>query len=135
MSVRVEHDGPVTTVTIDRPEVRNAVDRATAEALADAFRAFDADDDAAVAVLTGAGGHFCAGADLKAVGDGARQPGRARRRRPDGADPDAAVQAGDRGDRGLRRRRRARAGASGPTCGSRPATRCWACSAAAGACP
>ncbi len=70
MSVRIDRDGPVTTVTIDRPEVRNAVDRPTAEALADAFRAFDADDDASVAVLTGAGGHFCAGADLKAVGEG-----------------------------------------------------------------
>ncbi len=68
--MRVDSDGPVTTVTIDRPEVRNAVDRATAEALAEAFRAFDADDAAAVAVLTGAGGHFCAGADLKAVGQG-----------------------------------------------------------------
>ena len=70
MSVRIDREGPVTTVTIDRPEVRNAVDRPTAEALADAFRAFDADDDASVAVLTGAGGHFCAGADLKAVGEG-----------------------------------------------------------------
>jgi enoyl-CoA hydratase len=69
-SVRVDTDGPVTTVTIDRPEVRNAVDRDTAEALADAFRAFEADDAASVAVLTGAGGHFCAGADLKAVGEG-----------------------------------------------------------------
>ena len=118
-SVRVERDGPVTTVTIDRPEVRNAVDRPTAEALADAFRAFDADDDASVAVLTGAGGHFCAGADLKAVGDGAWQPGRGRRRRPDGADPDAAVQAGDRRDRGVRRGRRARAGALGRPAGGR----------------
>jgi enoyl-CoA hydratase len=70
VSVRVHSDGPVTTVTIDRPEVRNAVDRPTAEALAEAFRAFEADEDAAVAVLTGAGGHFCAGADLKAVGEG-----------------------------------------------------------------
>ena len=70
MSVRVDQDGPVTTVTIDRPEARNAVDRPTAEALAEAFRAFDADDNAAVAVLTGAGGHFCAGADLKAFGEG-----------------------------------------------------------------
>jgi len=68
--VRVERDGPVTVVTIDRPEVRNAVDRPTAILLADAFRAFDADDDAAVAVLTGAGGTFCAGADLKGVADG-----------------------------------------------------------------
>jgi enoyl-CoA hydratase len=69
-TIRVEHDGPVWTVTIDRPEVRNAVDGPTARALADAFRAFDADADARVAVLTGAGGHFCAGADLRAVASG-----------------------------------------------------------------
>jgi enoyl-CoA hydratase len=69
-TVRVEHDGPVTIVTIDRPEVRNAVDRVTAEALADAFRAFDGDRERDVAVLTGAGGAFCAGADLKAVASG-----------------------------------------------------------------
>src|SRR3954465_6175703 len=68
--VHVERDGPVTTVILDRPDVRNAVDGLTAAALADAFRAFDADDDAAVAVLTGAGGMFCAGADLKAVATG-----------------------------------------------------------------
>src|SRR5687767_306462 len=68
MSVRVERDGPVTTVVIDRSEARNAVDGPTAAALADAFRDFDADDAAAVAVLHGAGGTFCAGADLKAVG-------------------------------------------------------------------
>jgi enoyl-CoA hydratase len=67
VSVRTERDGPVTTVVIDRPEARNAVDRATADALADAFRAFDEDDAAAVAVLWGAGGTFCAGADLKAM--------------------------------------------------------------------
>jgi enoyl-CoA hydratase len=74
MAVRVEREGPVTTVILDQPEVRNAVDRATAEALADAFRAFDADEEAAVAVLWGAGGTFCAGANLKAVaaGDGNR---------------------------------------------------------------
>ena len=58
------------TVTIDRPEVRNAVDRPTADALEEAFRAFDADETLDVAVLTGAGGTFCAGADLKAVADG-----------------------------------------------------------------
>jgi enoyl-CoA hydratase len=68
MTVRVERSGPVTTVILDRPEVRNAVDGPTAAALADAFRAFDADASAAVAVLHGAGGTFCAGADLKAVG-------------------------------------------------------------------
>jgi enoyl-CoA hydratase len=56
-------------ITLQRPEVRNAVDGPTAAALAAAFRAFDADDSAAVAVLTGAGGTFCAGADLKAVAD------------------------------------------------------------------
>jgi enoyl-CoA hydratase len=70
VSVLVERDGPVTVVTIDRPEVRNAVDRRTADALAAAFREFDADPGASVAVLTGAGGTFCAGADLKAIADG-----------------------------------------------------------------
>jgi enoyl-CoA hydratase len=69
-TVRIDQDGPVTIVTIDRPDVRNAVDRATAEALADAFRAFDEDGDRAVAILTGAGGAFCAGADLKAITTG-----------------------------------------------------------------
>jgi enoyl-CoA hydratase len=69
-TVLVEHDGPVTVVTIDRPEVRNAVDQPTAAALAEAFRAFDADDDRKVAVLTGSGGQFCAGADLKAISRG-----------------------------------------------------------------
>ena len=69
-TVQWETDGPVAIVTIDRPEVRNAVDGPTAEALATAFRRFDADESLAVAVLTGAGGTFCAGADLKAVSDG-----------------------------------------------------------------
>ena len=69
-SVRTETDGPVVVVTIDRPEVRNAIDGTTAAALAEAFRRFDADDDLAVAVLTGAGGFFCAGADLKVVAEG-----------------------------------------------------------------
>lgn len=68
MSVRVEKNGLVTTVILDRPEARNAVDRPTADALADAFRAFDVDPVARVAVLYGEGGTFCAGADLKAVG-------------------------------------------------------------------
>lgn len=67
-TVRVERVGPVTTVLLNRPEARNAVDGATAAALADAFRAFDADDSAKVAVLAGVGPAFCAGADLKAVG-------------------------------------------------------------------
>ena len=65
--VTYERDGPVAVVTIDRPERRNAVDRKTADALADAWERFDADDDALVGVLTGAGGTFSAGADLKAM--------------------------------------------------------------------
>ena len=70
MSVRTERNGPVWTVVLSRPERRNAVDRPTAAALADAFRAFDADGEARVAVLWGEGGVFCAGADLKAVSEG-----------------------------------------------------------------
>jgi enoyl-CoA hydratase len=67
--LRLERDGNVLTVTIDRPQVRNAIDRATADALAAAFRDFDVDASLSVAVLTGAGGCFCAGADLRAVGE------------------------------------------------------------------
>lgn len=74
--VVVEHVGPVTVVTINRPEVRNAVNGPTAAALADAFRAFEADEDALVAVLTGRGGVFCAGADLKAIGTGSENKAR-----------------------------------------------------------
>jgi enoyl-CoA hydratase len=69
-TVRVERDGPVAIVTIHRPDVRNAVDGPTADALREAFEEFDADDALSAAVLTGAGGTFCAGADLKAVADG-----------------------------------------------------------------
>ena len=69
-TVRIDRDRHVWTVTIDRPEVRNAVDGPTARALADAFRAFDADDEARVAVLTGADGQFCAGADLRTLAGG-----------------------------------------------------------------
>jgi enoyl-CoA hydratase len=75
-TVRIEKDGPVTTVVLHRPAVRNAVDRETAEALADAFRAFDADSGAHAAVLYGDGGSFCAGADLKAIAGG--NPNRVR---------------------------------------------------------
>src|SRR5690349_237930 len=82
MTVHTESSGSVLTVTIDRPEVRNAVDRATADALAAAFRTFDADDSLSVAVLTGAGGTFCAGADLKAI-----SRGDANRIAPDGDGP------------------------------------------------
>ncbi len=69
-TVQFDVDGPVCVITIDRPEVRNAVDRPTAELLADAFRRFEADAELNVAVLTGANGTFCAGADLKGVSDG-----------------------------------------------------------------
>ena len=82
MAVRIEKDGPVLTVVLSRPEVRNAVDRVTAGALAEAFREFDADPEAAVAVLWGEGGNFCAGADLKAISEG-----RGNRVAPDGDGP------------------------------------------------
>jgi enoyl-CoA hydratase/carnithine racemase len=85
LAVRYERDGAVVVVTIDRPDVANAIDRPTAVLLADAFRRFEDDDDAAVAVLTGDNGTFCAGADLKAM----REPGapRASRVEPDGDGP------------------------------------------------
>jgi enoyl-CoA hydratase len=73
MAVHHEVVGPVAVVTIDRPEVRNAIDGPTAAELLDAFRRFDTDDDLAAAVLTGAGGTFCAGADLKAMSDPHRE--------------------------------------------------------------
>lgn len=93
MSVRTETRGPVRIVTIDRPQRRNAVDRATADALAEAFRTFEADAAVSVAVLTGAGGNFCAGADLQAIsqgdpnrveldGDGPMGPSRMRLSKP-----------------------------------------------------
>jgi len=69
-TVRSERRDDLVLVTIDRPEVRNAVDQPTADALVEAFAAFDADDSLRVAVLTGAGTTFCAGADLKAVARG-----------------------------------------------------------------
>ena len=67
-AVRVERSGPVTTVILNRPHARNAVDGPTARALYAAFDEFEADESAAVAVLYGDGGTFCAGADLKAIG-------------------------------------------------------------------
>ncbi|MFH0295727.1 crotonase/enoyl-CoA hydratase family protein [Bradyrhizobium sp. 31Argb] len=77
----VENDGPVTIITINRPEVRNALDNETAAELTKALRAFDSAPDQAVAVLTGAGGNFCAGADLKELAAG-------REYKPWGGDPD-----------------------------------------------
>ena len=82
MGVRVEKGGAVTTVVLSRPEVRNAVDREHAQALADAFRAFEADPAAHVGVLWGEHGTFCAGADLKAIAEG-----RGNRMEPEGDGP------------------------------------------------
>jgi enoyl-CoA hydratase len=73
-TVSTRADGRVTVVTIERPERRNAVDLRTAHALFDAFKSFDVDPTADVAVLTGVGGAFCAGADLKAIADGETRP-------------------------------------------------------------
>src|SRR5688572_15163032 len=84
-SVSLEREGAIAIVTIDRPAARNAVDGPTAAALAAAFREFDGDERLAVAVLTGAGGTFCAGADLKAIAGG--DPARANRVTPDGDGP------------------------------------------------
>lgn len=84
MLVLTETDGPVTIITINRPEVRNAVDRPTAEALSAAFRHFENNPDAKVAVLTGAGGFFCAGADLKCL---SRDPKNMNRLAPGGDAP------------------------------------------------
>ena len=83
MKVESTTHGRVTLVTINRPEVRNAVDRETAEQLAEAFTRFNEDSDADVAVLTGAAGVFCAGADLKAVASGDKAPAL----RPEGRGP------------------------------------------------
>jgi len=70
MSVLTDIDGPVFTVTINRPDRRNAIDHATADALVEAFLQFEDDAALSVAILTGAGGQFCAGADLKAIAEG-----------------------------------------------------------------
>jgi enoyl-CoA hydratase len=73
-TLSVERDGPVTVVTINRPERRNAVDSVCAEQLRQTFVEFDQDEQQSVAILTGSGGTFCAGADLKAVAEGDRRP-------------------------------------------------------------
>ncbi|MEU5761258.1 crotonase/enoyl-CoA hydratase family protein [Nocardia sp. NPDC047648] len=73
-TVHLERHGTTAVITVDRPERRNAIDLPTAEALLAAFEAFDADDTSHVAVLTGAGGAFCAGADLVAIAEGERKP-------------------------------------------------------------
>jgi enoyl-CoA hydratase len=84
MAVHYQQEAPLVLITIDRPEVANAIDRPTAETLVDAFRRFDADDSLSVAVLSGANGKFCAGADLKAMRE---DPARASRVAPDGDGP------------------------------------------------
>jgi enoyl-CoA hydratase len=123
-AVRVERSGPVTTVLLHRPARRNAVDGPTAAQLAAAFRAFEADHDAAVAVLHGEGGVFCSGADLTAIGTE-----RGNRAAPDGDGPMGVSR--------LRLSKPVIAAVSswhcGATCGWRTRRRCSASSAAAGA--
>ena len=102
MSVRTEKNGLVWTVLLSHPERRNAVDGPTALALADAFRSFDADADARVAVLFGEGGTFCAGADLKAIAEGRGNQVRPVQAAPSGAarseaEPSAASHDGPMG--------------------------------------
>lgn len=84
-SLLVRRHAPLVTISIERPEHRNAVDGPTAQALAEAFRGFDADPELRVAILTGSGGHFCAGADLKALASG--DPKRSNRLDPEGDGP------------------------------------------------
>lgn len=131
--VRIERDRPVFTVILSRPGVRNAVDGPTAARLADAFREFDADADAAVAVLWGEGGTFCAGADLKSIGtergnkvlpegDGPMGPTRMSLSKPVIAAVSGHAVAGGW------------SWPSGAICGWPRTTRCSGCSAAAGEC-
>jgi enoyl-CoA hydratase/carnithine racemase len=133
MSVHYDVDGAIAIITLDRPEVANAIDRPTAEELADAFRRFDGDASLAIAVLTGANGKFCAGADLKAMRE---DPARVTRVAPDGDGPVGPTRmllgSGDRGV-GARGRRRTRL-AAWCVFGS-PLKRSSACSAGARASP
>ena len=131
--VRYERIGAAAVLTIDRPERRNAVDGPTAEKLAEGYRAFEADDDARVLVLTGGGDvAFCAGADLKAIDTLSTRIARPRRAaRIHAAD---AVQADARRDLGLVLGRRAWSWRCGATCGSPPRAPSSASPSAAGAC-
>src|SRR5437588_625657 len=116
-SITFATEGSVAVVTIERPEVRNAVDRPTAAELVEAFRRFDADPALDAAVLTGAGGNFCAGADLKGVAEG-RGPGHDPHRPPGNS-------RGSGGDRPGESRRAPRRGAhSGSR--ARPGARAFA---------
>ena len=109
MTLQLSDDGPVRIVTIDRPQRRNAVDAATAAELLEAFTAFDEDEAVSVAVLTGAGGAFCAGADLKALAEGDRRPVAEDGPGPMGPTPAPPHEARHRRHRGSRSCRRARA--------------------------
>lgn len=124
--VRVETDGPVTVVTIDRAHARNAVDRPTATALAEAFLAFERDDAQAVAILTGAGGAFCAGADLKAVASG--DPAQANRGVPPraGADFDRLADDGPMGPSRMLLSKPVIAAVEGPAVAGGLELACWA---------
>ena len=128
MTVRVEKKGKVWTVIHSRAEARNAMDPQSADALVQAFTAFNDDPEAAVAVLWGEGGAFCSGFDLKHAASlsGDTRPledlaypldDRPPPRGSDGADPARARQTGDRRDRGPRGGRRLRAGAVVRLCG------------------
>ena len=92
MSVNIVRNGPVTTVILDRPHARNAVDGPTALALYDAFDEFDRDESASVAVLWGDHGTFCAGADLKAIGTPDSNPTHRPRAESDVAGPAAPAE-------------------------------------------
>src|SRR2546426_9397226 len=107
MTVRYETDGPIAIVTIDRLDVANAVDAETAMRLVDAFERFDADPDLSVAILTGTGGKFSAGGDLKAMMEGRGITVRPHRPGPLGptrvmlSKPVIAAGGGDAGARGV----------------------------------
>ena len=121
-TVSVENNGRIAIVTIERPERRNAVDGATARALYAAFKAFDADEALDVAVLTGRGGYFCAGADLKAISaTGARDPSPER--------ANAIKEDGDLGPMGCTRLRLGKpviAAVEGPAVAGGLEVACWA---------
>ena len=134
--VRVEADGPVTVIHLDKPQRRNAVDGPMAAALRDAFMAFESEDSQRVAILTGDHGHFCAGADLEAI----RDPALRHELDPDGGGagpmgptrmaltkPVIAAVAGTPW-------REVSSSPSGATCEWSRRTRCSGCSAGGGAC-
>ena len=132
--VRVERHGPVTTVILNRPEARNAVNGPTATGLFEAFEEFDRDDSASVAVLWGDHGTFCAGADLKAFGTPHANAVHRTGPGPMGPSSNGVVETGDRRGQRLRGRRRIWSSRCGAICGSPKRTPCSGCSAVAGGC-